>query len=189
MTSSLCISALACVFLLDALPAQRGQSQKRVNELTLAGLRPGRDNLAAALKKYKAKYTNDQGEGGSKTWEDACTGRALMLQTNANMIVQEVTVSALGSTGGKCTNRSFDALDMKDWISGHGLQLGDPQDRVTDLYGEPNSTGPSIKGDKELEFLYYAFDWAGSDVPQVLEVYCERDTGRVVEITLAYPSL
>jgi hypothetical protein len=25
-------------------------------------------------------------------------------------------------------------------------------------------------------------------VPQAMEIYCARDTGRVVEITLAYPS-
>ena len=54
---------------------------------------------------------------------------------------------------------------------------------------EPNSSGPSVKGNNELEFLYYPFDWAGSDVPQAMEIYCARDTGRVVEITLAYPSL
>jgi hypothetical protein len=41
--------------------------------------------------------------------------------------------------------------------------------------------------------LYYAFDWAGPDVPQVMEVLCavEQDgkLGRVVEITLAASSL
>jgi hypothetical protein len=37
--------------------------------------------------------------------------------------------------------------------------------------------------------MYYAFDWAGSSVPQVMEVFCARDSGRVMEITLAYPSL
>jgi hypothetical protein len=40
---------------------------------------------------------------------------------------------------------------------------------------------------------YYAFDWAGPDVPQVMEVVCTREkdgqAGRVVEITLAAPSL
>jgi hypothetical protein len=90
---------------------------------------------------------------------------------------------------GKCENRRVDMLDEKDWITGRGLRLGDPQDRIAELYGEPNSSGPSVRGSNELEFLYYAFDWAGSDVPQVMEIYCARDSGRVVEITLAYPSL
>jgi hypothetical protein len=46
-----------------------------------------------------------------------------------------------------------------------------------------------VKGTRELELLYYAFDWAGSDVPQVMEISCERSTGKVLEITLAFPSL
>jgi hypothetical protein len=40
---------------------------------------------------------------------------------------------------------------------------------------------------------YYAFDWAGPDVPQVMEVVCTKEQdgqpGYVVEITLAAPSL
>jgi hypothetical protein len=46
-----------------------------------------------------------------------------------------------------------------------------------------------VKGSTELEYLYYSFDWAGQGVPQVMEIYCARDTGRVLEITLAFPSL
>ena len=50
------------------------------------------------------------------------------------------------------------------------------------------SPGPSVKGEHELELLHYAFAWAGSDVPQVMEILCARESGRVMEITLAYPS-
>jgi cellulose biosynthesis protein BcsQ len=82
-----------------------------------------------------------------------------------------------------------DFLDPKNWLTGLGLRMGDSQDRVTGLYGEPNSSGPASKHGQDLELLYYQFDWAGSDVPQVMEVLCARDTGRVVEITLAFPSL
>jgi hypothetical protein len=41
----------------------------------------------------------------------------------------------------------------------------------------------------DLDRMNYQFSWAGSDVPQVMELLCARDTGRVVEITLAFPSL
>ena len=70
-----------------------------------------------------------------------------------------------------------------------GLRIGDSQDQIIGLYGEPNSSGPATKNGQELALMYYQFDWAGSDVPQVMEVLCARDTGRVVEITLAFPSL
>jgi hypothetical protein len=39
-----------------AFPAQRATAPKLMNELTLAGLRPGRDSLTSAFKRYKQKY-------------------------------------------------------------------------------------------------------------------------------------
>jgi hypothetical protein len=71
--------------------------------------------------------------------------------------------------------------------------LNDLASRVVHIYGEPDSRSPSTKDGQRLELLYYAFDWAGADVPQVMEVLCtvEKDgvPGRVVEITLAASSL
>ena len=48
---------------------------------------------------------------------------------------------------------------------------------------------PATLDGREFELLFYAFDWAGSDVPQVMEITCDRKNGRVWKITLAYPSL
>lgn len=190
---SLCTSALLVLGLSAySRGAQRGDAPppKRANELTLAGLRPGRDTLPAALKRYRAKYLSPEAKGSDpREWRDPCTGRALVLNIDDKSVIQAITVSSLGDHDGKCDDRRFDALDMQNWTTGKGLRLGDARNRITDLYGEPGSSGPSVKGNRDLEFLYYAFDWAGSDVPQVLEIYCERDTGRVVEMTLAFPSL
>ena len=65
--------------------------------------------------------------------------------------------------------------------------------KVAQLYGEPDSKSPSSKDGQQLELWYYAFDWAGADVPQVMEVLCTKDKdgepGGVIEITLAAPSL
>ncbi len=187
-------AAIAVLFVSAAASAQHdAQSDaqpKAYTELTLAGLRPGRDSLAVAVKHYKAKYSSSgEGLAGEKQWGDACTGHSLTLNIDAHGVIQEITVSSLGPQDGKCESRRTDILDEMDWITGQGLHLGDPQDRVAELYGEANSSGPSVRGSTELEFLYYPFDWAGSDVPQAMEIYCARDTGKVVEITLAYPSL
>ena len=79
------------------------------------------------------------------------------------------------------------------WHTGRGLAADALASRVVELYGEPDSRSPSTKDGQQLELLYYAFDWAGTAVPQVMEVLCTvaRDgkPGRVVEITLAAPSL
>lgn len=185
----LCASAATALALLPATLLPQDEKPKRANELTIAGLRPGRDVLASAMKKFKAKYSAGEADGSIKQWGDACTGRILSVEVDAHSVIQAVTVSSIISQEGKCENRHFDALNMAGWTTGLGLRLGDPRDKVTELYGDPKSSGPSVKANKDLEFLYYAFDWAGSDVPQVLQVYCARDTGRVVEIMLAHPSL
>jgi hypothetical protein len=183
-------AALAVALAAVAASAQNSGSSQRANELTLAGLRPGRDSLTSALKRYKAKYSsNDENGATEKQWSDPCTGHSLTLNLGAQGVIQEITVSSLAPLDGKCESRRNEVLDEKDWVTSRGLHLGDTQDRVSELYGEPNSSGPSVRGNTELEFLYYPFDWAGSDVPQAMEIYCARDTGKVVEITLAFPSL
>ena len=68
---------------------------------------------------------------------------------------------------------------MRFWVSvsifylGHGVGAapGDEAARVSQIYGKSDSQSPSTKGGQQLELLYYAFDWAGPDVPQVMECY------------------
>jgi hypothetical protein len=188
-------SALTALALLAAAAGAAARSQEsasappaRANELTLAGLRPGRDTLSEAKRRYGQKFIADLSDG-TKQWRDPCTGHAIMLELGANDVIQSATISAIASEAGACSGRHGDLLHEDQWQTGRGLRLGDSQDRVTQLYGDPGSSGPSVKGKHELELLYYAFDWAGSGVPQVMEVFCARDSGRVMEITLAYPSL
>ena len=190
----LCASALAAWLALacsaqNAAPSQ--EAQRRTNEVTLAGLRPGKDTLTAGERRYKPKFretTPGRGGGNIAEWRDRCNGKSLRLELDEKGVIQSVTISALAPRQ-DCMGRPDDFLNQKYWTTGRGLKLRDPRDLVVELYGEPNSSGPSVKGNQELELWFYTFDWAGSDVPQVMEVSCERATGRVVEITLAFPSL
>ncbi len=191
MRSWLCASAVAASFLVTSWPqassAQLSATPKRANELTLAGLRPGKDALADADAHYKKKSRSAEPDG-RVVWMDGCRRRTLELEVRGKDMIQSVTVSSLNPSG-DCNGEFHDPLRSTLWKTGRGLKLGDPRDRIIELYGEPNSSGPSTKGTRELELLFYAFDWAGSDVPQVKEVSCDRATGRVVEITLASQSL
>ena len=167
-----------------------GQSApRRNNELLLAGLRPGRDSLTIAEKRFKTKLPAAEPNSTAREWRDDCSGRSIRVELNAKSVIQSVTLTTLGKQEGACSDRRPDFLDPRNWLTGLGLRMGDSQDRVAGLYGEPNSSGPASKNGQELSLMYYQFDWAGSDVPQVMEVLCARDTGRVVEITLAFPSL
>ena len=170
-------------------PASAQAATRHANETLLAGLRPGRDTFAIAEKRFKAKYLIEESNSGSKEWRDDCSGRSIRLEVDAKSVIQSITITTLGTQEGKCSDRPPDFLDARNWLTGLGLRIGESQDRVVGLYGEPNSSGPASKNKQELELLYYQFDWAGSDVPQVMEVLCARETGRVVEITLAFPSL
>jgi len=160
-----------------------------VNETLLAGLRPGRDTFAVAEKRFKLKNLAESQDSEIKEWRDDCSGRSIRLELDAKSTIQSITITTLGFQEGKCSDKRVEFLDPKNWVTGTGLRIGDPQDRIIDYYGEPNSSGPAAKNGQELELMSYQFDWAGSDVPQVMEVLCARDTGRVVEITLEFPSL
>lgn len=120
-------------------------------------------------------------------WSALCYGDELHVQEDANGIVQTITASLLGPQAGDCSRS--DANFRKDMRSGRGLELGDACTRVTELYGKPESRGPSVQGSHKLELLFYSFDWAGEDVPQSMEVLCDAASGKVVEITLAASSL
>ena len=172
-----------------AAGAQQKAEQKPerlVNELTLSGLRPGRDTRAAAL----ARYHKPWGASDEKTaaWRDLCRGRELRIEFGQNDAVESITVSVMTGPHYDCSPGT-PRMPAGAWKTGRGLALGELRERVVALYGEPESHGPSTKQGDESEFYYYAFDWAGSDVPQVLEVTCDKKTGRVVQITLAAQSL
>jgi hypothetical protein len=176
-------------------------SAHRNDELTLAGLRPGRDDLAKAQKLFR-KPALTKFDGTNPIWHDPCRNQSLSIITDADSgTIQEVRVSENNSKFASATPSSTVAeprcasgADTRSrWLTGHGLLIGSSCSRTLELYGQPGSRGPSTKDGQQLELLYYAFDWAGPDVPQVMAVLCTPGSsakpGRVVEITLMAPSL
>jgi hypothetical protein len=191
----LCVSILAClspairVHPAVRTPSAARQTATRANELTLAGLRPGRDTLDAARKLYgETGLRTDDSDPHTLTWTDPCRQRSLHIEADDNGVIQTIAVAQLHLRM-PCRKEVFDKLRSDLWKTGHGIAPGDARARVLAAYGPPNSDGPSTGEGRELESLYYAFDWAGSDVPQVMQVYCDHDAGRALEITLAAPSL
>jgi hypothetical protein len=171
-----------------AFAAQRTNAPKTANEVTLAGLRPGRDSLNTAFKRYKQKYLVNKTSTDSKEWRDACTGHSMVLGLDPNSVIQEITVSVLVPRDGNCNNRRFEFLNLDDWVTGKGLRLGDSRNHVVELYGEPSSSEPVVRDDADFEVLQFDFAGVGADAPQAMRVYCQRDSGRVVEITLVASS-
>ncbi|HME12104.1 MAG TPA: hypothetical protein VKF79_04550 [Candidatus Acidoferrum sp.] len=194
------VSASAALLVCAAAFAQAPNSAKqaivkahRFNELTLAGLRPGRDKAGKAIQLFgKPDVRSSDKQSLSWAFESQDGAYYLNLDVDKMDVVQSVRVSHGPGPSGIMLPK-HNALFARKWESGRGLEVGAPGARVATLYGEPDSRSPSTKDGRRLELLYYAFDWAGADVPQVMEVVCtvndDGKSGRVVEITLAAPSL
>lgn len=168
------------------------QNSQRANELTLAGFRPGRDQISAATKKIPSTWLHTTPDATSQVWTDPCSNRKISIEADNSGTIQSIDIESLASPPKSTCNTLAGRASQHDaqfWQTGHSLHLGDTKQRVISIYGKPGSAGPSVKNGRELELLYYAFDWAGQDVPQVMEISCDRATGRVVEILLAFPSL
>ncbi len=157
----------------------------RTNEVTLAGLRPGIDSSARAKSLHK-RLLPALNAASEMSYVSECPKQKLTIEVDGNHKIQTVRTDIV-IWDGDCLRTGT------VWRTGRGLQLLDTVDRVIRIYGPPDSRSPSTKGGQQLELLYYAFDWAGPDVPQVMEVLCTvgkgGEPGRVVEITLAASSL
>ena len=160
----------------------------RQNEMTLAGLRPGRDTAARAVSLHGPPNEKAQEQGSQMGWRATCQTQLLTLDLDGGGRIQVVRTMEVDWSQDDCRSKS-----PGPWKTGRGLRVGDPTTKVTERYGEPESKSPSTRDGQPLELWYYAFDWAGPDVPQVMEVLCTRERdgrgGRVIEITLAAPSL
>lgn len=171
-------------------PTPKTTATKKANELTLAGLRPGKDTTARLFRLYPNFKDSATTQDGQISWEDPCRQERLTIDVDNGKNVQVIRVGRLE----KAKTGNCDAASTPSrWRTGLGLHILDQSQSVLQLYGEPDSRSPSTKDGQPLELWYYAFDWAGPDVPQVMEVLCTREQdgkpGRVVEITLAAPSL
>lgn len=182
----------AVLLVLSLARPLEAREAKKHNELTLAGLRPGRDTLAKAVRTFGSPNSRN-GEHSGPAWEFRAKNSYLFLalDCDAQGTIQVVRVSQKSPSGISVQEGS--PWPMTRLWTGRGIGISGDAARVIQLYGNPDSRSPSTKDGQPLELLYYAFDWAGPDVPQVMQVVCtaEKDgqTGRVVQITLAASSL
>jgi hypothetical protein len=192
LASTVCLAFAAAAMLSaqTSTPATNKAGAHRMNELTLAGLRPGRDTRGRAIQLYRKPTASSDSQNTQISWASGCNLQTLTMDVDPDGKIQVIRATAAETKGAMLDCKS---VPPAAWRTGNGLRVGDPASKVAELYGQPDSRSPSTKDGQPLELCYYAFDWAGADVPQVMEVLCTVEKngspGRVVEITLAAPSL
>jgi hypothetical protein len=183
---------VVAVVVLAIQVGSHAERKGRVNELTLAGLRPAYDKISAPAKEFR-DLTLDAAVTDAYVWGDICTQRELRVAADASGdgVVKTVTVGSNYKPEilPKCAASVLDTKRLKLIASGYGLQLGDARGRIEEIYGKTESRSPSVKGHYKLELYLYKFGWAGTDVPQVMEVSCDVCSQTVAEITLAAATL
>ena len=101
-------------------------TQTRNDELTLAGLRPGRDDLAKAERLF-SKPSSTEYDGSSRIWQDRCRHQLLAVIPDADGMIAQVRVAqttgnskrdAAATSSQNCPSSS----EAKPrWLTGHGL--------------------------------------------------------------------
>jgi hypothetical protein len=89
----------------------------RSDELTLAGLRPGRDVMAKAQHMFSK--LSAIGDGGiSRTWQDVCRRENLSIIPNSSGTILEIRGAEIDS------RRECADFGASRWATGHGLVIG-----------------------------------------------------------------
>jgi hypothetical protein len=189
----LLVSAAVAVAALAMQGGWGAGGPKRVNELTLAGLQPGKDVLEKASKKFgEEANVRARDDPEAHSWQVNCFLDDLVIEAGPKGVIRNVAVSVSHAADHMiidCSDRGFSRAFRSRYGSGRNLLLRDRCDRIEEMYGKAASRSPSVKGSDKLELYLYTFDWAGPDVPQVMEVSCDAATQTVAEITLAASSL
>ncbi|MGH9593115.1 MAG: hypothetical protein ACRD5L_08480, partial [Bryobacteraceae bacterium] len=130
----LLLAGMALPVISQAAGTQAAPAEKRANELTLSGLRPGRERLSVAQRKFDAAMdsNNSDEKGSAWAWRGRCKGWRISLEADGDGVIQTVDVSGPPQAGCKDLQSPERA---QFWSTGRGLKLGDARERVVELYG------------------------------------------------------
>ena len=126
LCASLVVVALAAL----AAP-QKPKSGKSANELTLAGLRPGRDTIGAARDKFGKKIpVTETIADRNVEWHDFCGGQSLKVEADKSGVIQTMDLHAITPVR-RCSPEALDASKQAGlWKTGRGLRLGDNLEKL-----------------------------------------------------------
>ena len=129
-------------------PTPKTAATRKSNELTLAGLRPGKDTTARLYRLYPNFKTSATTQDGQISWDDPCRQERLTIDVDSGKNVQVIRVARMEeSKSAHCDAASVPSR----WKTGLGLRVLDNARSVIQLYGQPDSRSPSTKDGQPLE--------------------------------------
>lgn len=151
-----------------------------VNELTLAGLRPGRSTLHEAIRLYGRHWFHPTPqETDIYLWMDPARHLLLSAEVNTQGQIRVVSVTRTDRTA-----PARSVLPVRAEATGRGVRLGNMEQRLRQVYGKPFFEGPSSLDGRDVHLIVYNFSWAGTDKPQILESSFDG-AGHLVQMTLS----
>ena len=91
--------------------AKRQDPARRANELTLAGIRPGRDKIAKVFNMYGKAKTGRKGDT-QFSWEVHCQPEVLFVTTDQSGVVKEIGLRT------QARDRVEDRKEIGEWRAG-----------------------------------------------------------------------
>jgi hypothetical protein len=155
---------------------------KRIRENKVAGLRPGQDTVAKAYK-FFGRNPDEKVNSGQISWFDLCGSQRAVIAFDSNNVVQSITVEQrLVGAIVDCNDKVYSRSVRVKFGSGRGLFRWDRCERITEIYGTPDSRKVSDSDRKVYVYRYGRTD----QLPMLtLEITCDTTENRVYSFTLA----
>ena len=113
-------------------------SRRQVMEYEIAGLRPGRDEVDKAYRRFgKDQIDKYLSKPDSAVWVDVCNFQMLTVTFDRNNVIRDVTIQhSPGVTDADCAPKAYSrAVRARMGGTRHGLVFRDRCDRVQEISG------------------------------------------------------
>jgi hypothetical protein len=153
-----------------------------VRENKIAGLRPGHDTVEKA-KTIFGRDPDQNADSRQNSWFDLCGSQRAVIAFDSNNVIQSVTVEQmLPREIVDCNDKAYSRSVRVKFGSSRGLFRGDRCERITEIYGTPDSKNIS---DSNRTVYVYSYDRTNQGPALTLEITCDTTINQVNSLKLA----
>jgi hypothetical protein len=178
----LLMASVSPILFWSHLSAGTSTGTTRLRENKLAGLRPGQDTIENAYKLFK-RDPDQQLDLRQSSWFDVCIGQRTTVAFNSSNVIQSVTIeNKLVAPVVDCNDKADSHFARAKFGSSHCLLRHDSCERITDIYGTPDSkTG----ADSNRTVYLYSYQKTAQGPALTWEITCDTGVNQVYSLNLA----